>query len=108
MGPDPVHGSFQVGYKNTGAGSAEATITSSRLIFSDMKAWSFKVTPAGSGMLGGMTEATVAHVKQDGSGSGEAGPCNYCNQMWTLEVTWNVGGATVTDTLGPQQVSCVF
>lgn len=55
-----------------------------------------------------MMKTTAAHQKQNGSGSGTVAPCNYCGQMWTLEVTWTVGGSVVTDSLGPQPVMCAF
>jgi hypothetical protein len=59
-------------------------------------------------MVGPKMVATAAHQKQSASGEGTIMPCNYCQQMWTLEVTWDVAGTTVTDTLGPQNVECVF
>jgi hypothetical protein len=107
---DPVLGTYTAAYDNSGgASSAEAVISSSRLVFSDGKAWTFKVSPTSSGMVGPAMNATAAHKKQMGSGSGTVAPCNYCNgQMWTLEVTWTVGGQVVTDSLGPQPVECVF
>jgi hypothetical protein len=106
---DPVHATFTATYDNSaGAGSAEAVISTSRLVFSDGKAWSFKVAPGSSGMVGPQMSSTAAHQKQSGSGSGTVAPCNYCNQMWTLEVTWTTSGSVVTDSLGPVPVECVY
>jgi hypothetical protein len=106
---DPVHATFTATYDNSaGASTAEAVIASSRFVFSDGKAWIFKVAPGSSGMVGPTMNVTAAHQKQNGSGSGTVAPCNYCNQMWTLVVTWTVGGATVTDSIGPQIVECVY
>jgi hypothetical protein len=109
VGPDPVHGSFTASYNNSaGASFSDATITSAKLVFDAGKEWTFKVAPNTSGMVGpGMTTMS-AHVKQSDSGSGTVAPCGYCNGVWTLEVTWDTGGQSVTDTLGPNPVQCVF
>jgi len=106
---DPIIGTFTATYDNSaGANSAEAVIASSRLVFSDGKAWSFKVAPGSSGTVGPMMSSTAAHQKQNGSGSGTVAPCSYCGQMWTLEVTWTVGGSVVMGSLGPTPVECVY
>ena len=68
----------------------------------------FSVAPNKSGMIGGGQTTMAAHTKTDGSGSGTISLCSYCNSTWTLDVTWDVGGEIVTDTLGPEMVQCVF
>jgi hypothetical protein len=106
---DPVHGTFTASYDNSaGASTSEAVISSAKLVFSDGKAWTFKVAPSTSGMVGPNMSVTAAHQKQNGSGNGTVAPCSYCGQMWSLEVAWSVGGSTVTDSIGPQAVECVF
>jgi hypothetical protein len=109
VGPDPVIGDFTAGYDNSaGKGFESAMITTAKLVFNDGKAWTFKVQPETSGMVGPGQKTTAAHVKQSGSGTGTTAPCGYCDGTWALEVTWDVGGQMVTDSLAAVPVGCVF
>jgi hypothetical protein len=48
-------------------------------------------------------------VNGSGLGTGTGTPCDYCsNATWELTVVWDLGGTLVSDTFGPDQVSCVF
>jgi hypothetical protein len=113
VGPDPVHGTFQALYDNTqGSAGGSATVQSARLLFdgSTADSWTFTVTPNGSGPVGAGQSATVTHTKDSGSGKGSKGPCSFCggSHTWTLEVTWDVGGGTVTQQASPSPVMCAF
>jgi hypothetical protein len=108
---DPVLGTFTASYTNTGAAPQTATVTSAVLTFTsgpNSLAWSFPVQPPGSGPVQPNAPLQVTHTKQMKTGTIEGTPCSFCNGTWTLSVSWDVAGATVTDTLPSSPVSCVF
>lgn len=111
--PDPIHGDFTVHYENPGAVAERAVIQSATLTMTKAPltsgTWSFDVTPAGSGSVAAGASRDVTHNKVAGSGAGSAGGgCTYCGGTWTLDVTWQSGGTTVTDSLDAGTVDCVY
>lgn len=111
VGSDPVHGSFDVDYDTTGAqGPTTATITSAQLLFgaAQPKGYVFTATPGDSGSLVPGIVIKITHTKKDGSGAGSIMPCTFCNDVWALEVTFDVAGQTFKQTLPASKVSCVF
>jgi hypothetical protein len=111
--PDPVYGSFTAKYDDsTGAAPASATVKSAllRVNGSATDTWTFTVTPQGSGQVPAGKSTSVVHTKDHGSGSGPKPPCGFCGNgnTWTLEVSWDVVGATAKGMFGPQPVTCAF
>jgi len=107
---DPIVGSFAAEYTNNGTDPGSAVITGASLVFDGTQGilkWNFVVTPNNSGLVAAMSGATIEHNKTASSSNGT--PCSYCNGsgMWTLQVTWDVNGASVTESLGPTDVSCI-
>ena len=102
VGPDPINGSFQVSYQNTGAAAGGAKITSVKLALSKQANnldWSFTVTPDGSGTVNAGQSSVVQHTKNAGSGSASGGsgaPCSFCGGSATLTVQWDNGTSDST------------
>jgi hypothetical protein len=111
VSPDPVIGSFSAHYDNTaGQDPASATVDSATLSF-DMGqlVWTFEAMPDTVGPLQPGQMLTLVHQKVQDSGTGEDGPCGYCNgSMWQLTVQWTSGGDVLTDSLPAEPVGCVF
>jgi hypothetical protein len=109
-GTPTVAGSFESYYDNkAGMSPALPAVKSTKLTMTyvgNSYEWTFKVTPDSSIVPAGST-ATVKHDADVGSGTGMGMLCDYCGGVWTLHVTWDLGGKTATDTLGPQPVMCV-
>jgi hypothetical protein len=105
-----VLGSFNAYYdNNAGMAAALPIVKTAKLtmIYSgNTYEWSFKVMPDSSIVAAGST-ATVTHSAGDGSGTGTGMLCDYCAGIWTLDVSWDLGGKTGTDTLGSPPVACV-
>lgn len=115
VGPDPIAGSFEVEYENTGGSSGLLTVSSASLNIlgpnGGMLTWVFDVGPASSQPIGPGEKQTVTHTKVAGSGMGTpnvVNPCSLCNGTWSLAVGWSDGvtGTAATSSLG--NVSCVF
>lgn len=111
--PDPVGGGFVVRYQNDDALASRARIQTATLTLNKSPltsgSWSFDVTPAGSGNVPAGTHRDVTHDKVGGSGSGSAGgPCSFCGGTWTLDVSWQTGGSTVTDSFDAGTIDCVY
>jgi hypothetical protein len=97
--PDPVSASIGVGYDNTGsATAAEATITGSRLHFSNGEeslVWAFAIDPKGSGPVAPGQAVQITHQKVLGSGFAESGtgePCDYCGTAAEFELDMTATG----------------
>lgn len=111
--PDPVGGGFVVRYQNDGstadhAAFASATLTIHRTPLTS-STWTFDVNPTDSGSVPPGQHSDITHAKVYGSGSGSTNdPCDYCGGTWTLDVSWQIDGATVTDSLDAGSVDCVY
>jgi hypothetical protein len=57
---------------------------------------------------GATTQQIHQKVTGSGSGVGTGAPCGYCSGTWVLDVTWQIGGQTATDSLNLGSVSCVY
>lgn len=114
VGPDPIAGSFEVAYENTGGAPAALDVSSATLSLMGPNGgsltWAFEVAPKSSASIapGGM--ANVIHAKVDGSGMGTpnvVNPCSMCGGKWALNVGWNDGVTGTAATLDLGTVGCV-
>ncbi len=110
---DPFRGGFEVRYQNDGAAADRAVIQTATLTLNQsplaQATWTFGVTPAGSGSVGAGQSKDVSHAKMNGTGSGSTNdPCAYCGGIWSLDVTWEIGGASVPDSLDAGTIDCVY
>jgi hypothetical protein len=112
---DPVQGTFDAVYTNTGTAAGSAAITSVRVLLHQgdgALTWTFDVTPPDSGSVPAGGSPTVLHTKVagSGSGSGTGAPCDYCGNSGSLalQVQWSANGGPVNDSLGPVAINCVF
>lgn len=115
VGPDPIMGSFDVEYENTGTNSGLLTVSSAALTIlgpnGGTLTWAFDVGPQSSQPIGPGEKQTVTHTKVAGSGMGTpniVNPCSLCNGTWSLAVGWSDGvtGTAATSNLG--NVVCAF
>lgn len=111
LGDQPtVAGSFEVKYDNTaGMAAALPKVTSAKLSMTHLGSsyeWSFSVTPESSIVPSG-NAPVVTHNAGPGSGTGMGKLCDYCAGIWTLTVTWDIGGKPSIDMQGPLPVNCV-
>jgi hypothetical protein len=113
-GGDIVSGFFTASYDNSaGSAPATATIVSAKLlVMNDMVAgeWSFEADPPSSGSIAAGATESMSHDKLADSLMGTLDPCDFCTRSssWSLQVTWDVNGTTVIDTLDPVGTQCVF
>jgi len=109
--PPAVAGSFDVKYDNTtGMSPALPKVTSATLAMTHLGTsyeWSFSVTPESSIVPSGKAPV-VTHNAGAGSGTGMGDLCDYCAGIWTLTVTWDIGGKPSSDSQGPLPVGCVL
>lgn len=106
-----VAGDFTVTYDNSkGMSPALPAVTEAKLMMTHLGNaydWTFSVTPNSSFVPPGAAP-TVTHKAAAGSGSGMGGLCDYCSGVWTLVVTWNLGGKTASDSLMSLPIMCAF
>jgi hypothetical protein len=104
-----VAGSFEVKYDNTaGMAAALPKVTSAKLLMTHLGKsyeWSFSVTPESSIVPAG-NAPVVKHNAGAGSGMGMGALCDYCAGIWTLTVTWDIGGKPASATQNPIPVNC--
>lgn len=109
-GTPTVAGSFDVKYDNTSGGSpALAKVTGAKLAMTHLGSsyeWSFTVTPESS-IVPSAKAPIVVHNANPGSGMGTGALCDYCAGIWTLTVTWDIGGKPSSDMQGPLPVNCM-
>jgi len=111
--PDPIIGGFTASYDNSnGTSPAQATVTKATLTMTannQTLVWSFTVNPTGSGTVaaGATTQQVHQKVSNSGTGVGPGAPCGYCSGTWVLDVTWQIGGQSVSDSLSLGGVFCV-
>jgi len=109
---DPVGGTFDAVYANSGTAPGTATITNVRILLhgNAMLTWSFDVDPSDSGSVPAGESPTVQHTKvaDSGSGNGTGTPCDYCGGTVSLQVQWTANGGPVNDSLGPEPVVCAM
>ncbi len=108
--PDPINGSFDAKYTNTGTAAGSLKITSTRM---SMKSpggntmdWKFDVNPTQSGSVPAGKSLTTNHKKVFGSGKGSGAPCGYCGGEWTLNVTWTDGSQTIPMAAKASKIQC--
>jgi hypothetical protein len=110
--PDPINGTIDVDYTNTGSADGTLTVTEARLEITGIDAtliWTFDLDPATSGVVPAMDQASVTHTKVAGSGMGNSEPpCGYCGGMGTVTVTWTDGMGGTTQATEPATLECAF
>jgi hypothetical protein len=106
-----VEGSFDVKYDNTASMSpALPKVTGAKLAMTYLGKsyeWSFAVTPESTIVPAG-NAPVVKHTAGAGSGMGTGQLCDYCAGVWTLTVTWDIGGKAVSNMKGSQPFDCVL
>ncbi len=106
-----VEGSFDVKYDNMASMSpALPKVTGAKLAMTYLGSsyeWSFAVTPESTIVPAG-NAPVVKHTAGAGSGMGTGQLCDYCAGVWTLTVTWDVGGKALSSMKGPQPFDCVL
>lgn len=112
VAPDPVSGSFNIGYDNT-QGTSEGFVMLSKVSLLLEKngmnlLWPFNVTPPSSGPVPAGKSVDITHKKVTGSGAGTGSPCDFCGGSWTLLVTAEVGSDGYALSTGPTPVLCVY
>ncbi len=111
VGPDPIHGSFDVKYANSGTAPGSLKITSAHLSMTSASSsmdWKFSVTPTDSGSVPGGKSISTKHSKVAASGKGSEGPCGYCSGEWALNVVWTDGSTTIPVATKAAKVQCVY
>lgn len=93
VGPDPIGGTIEVDYVNTGDAAGTLTVTGVglQLMQNNMTLdWTFEVMPATVGPVAPMSTLPMTHTKVVGSGSGtKAGaPCDFCGAPGILFVDY--------------------
>lgn len=104
---DPLSGDFTARYDNgAGTTSKSAVVTDARLAATDggsvTGSWNFPVMPIDSGSVAGGEVVDVVHVKSGPTRLGQQGPCAFCGfraGTWSLEVSWDVAGMAVSDSV---------
>ena len=94
--PDPLGGTFTVRYDNS-KGSVAATATVLAAKWQLPGDWAFTVEPSTSGAIPAGQAIDVVHKKVPGSAKGSDNPCSVCNGVGSLVVTWDVNGASLSD-----------
>ncbi|MBL9023161.1 MAG: hypothetical protein JNL21_13255 [Myxococcales bacterium] len=114
VGPDPMNGSFDATFTNSGGTATTMTVTGARLELTEMAetlVWSFDVTPASTGSVPamGMISATFTKVTDSGSGTGTTGPCGVCGAAGQLFVDFaDDQGGTASATAPVEMFGCAF
>lgn len=111
VGSDPIGGSFDVTFHNTGSSTFSAAVNNpvKLTINGGTLVWSFAIDTAGplSIPAGGTTTATFKKVDLSGSGQPPGlNPCDVCGQQATLTVTFSDGETKSADL--PFGLPCAF
>jgi hypothetical protein len=111
VGPDPIQGSIEVTYQNTGTAPGSIPLTEVELMIGGpSNLFVFTMDPDESGTLAAQETKMVTHTKvADSTTPNAADVCNHCGQTAYVTVRWlNEMGIPLEQTVEVETFGCVL